>query len=162
MLMVSATPDCTRRPLPLAVWIAAMWLAVAMLTPSAAGQPADVFERARSITDDSLFAHPRAVLMRLAAQRGTTRLNEFCIIGQDLGNGDRQAWVYWKQQDALILWEPQVGSDIDLTTSRRYLDLKRDMAMDVGSSSYKVTTRWVDSLRAACSAQGLQLTIEKN
>jgi hypothetical protein len=129
---------------------------------AAAPQPID---HPFQITQDKLFAPVRPTLDALIAHKARTRINHLCVIGQPLGDGSRQAWVYWRESRAIILWEPATDGLRDLALSRRYLRLDRDAvpASDkrLATSTYLVSRSWAQSLIAECAARGTRFVIEK-
>lgn len=83
----------------------------------------------------------------------------FCVIGYERG-GQKTAWVYWREGQRLVLWEP-AGPDFEskdtLTRSRRDLNLRRDVVAtkrEVGSSSYRIDRPWLNGLLADCRRRG--------
>jgi len=104
------------------------------------------------------FGNVREVLARLIAVRGKAdEPNTFCVLGQKFPNGDQQAYVYWKEGNAIILWEPVSAGIADLASSRRYWRLDTDVVnddADVSGSTYIVTQEWVDELITECRNDG--------
>jgi hypothetical protein len=123
---------------------------VFMTAPLRAEEPREAFF---PLADRPSFAHADLVLEKLVQEKGQGDANDFCVIGQGEGSPVR-AWVYWKQQAALILWEPVTEGLAELALSRRYLLLWRDVAEDPMGSSYIVTPGWVMSLLEACDKTG--------
>jgi hypothetical protein len=98
-------------------------------------------------------------LKELVAQHGRAKRNHLYVGRVEvLGGGYHSALVYWKENNALVLWEPGRGSNrqgnpeakYDLSASRRYWRLDKDVVPtlnDVGGSSYLITRqdahRWV-------------------
>lgn len=139
-------------------------LALVALVSCAVAQtptPVPAFEGAVSIASDPQFGDQRATLDQLVQKKGKRGPNELCVIGQDVGS-DRQAWVVWRQDQSIILWEPPATGLTDLALSRRYLRLPRDVAADPQGSSFSVTPAWVADLRKACEDIGYRITIVKN
>src|SRR5207249_2602272 len=69
---------------------------------------------------------------------------------QVTANGSHSVLVYWKENHALVLWEPGRGSDQhgnpdpknDLVASRRYWRLDKDVVptqADIAGSSFLIT-----------------------
>lgn len=115
------------------------------------------------VSEDSDFSRPREVLGRLVARKAKTRKNTFCVIGYRYPDGNEQAWVHWREGRAVILWEPVEGL-ADLTQSRRYLRIPRDVVADEAAlkgSSYLVTRKWVDTLLGDCREHGETLVLYK-
>ena len=110
------------------------------------------------------FSNPRAVLQKLVTRKGKARRNSFCVIGYQFPDGDKSAWVYWREGKAIILWEPTENDINDLTLSRRYLRLTKDVVENesqVQGSTYLVTRQWVNSLLRDCQARGEKFTVSK-
>ena len=110
------------------------------------------------------FSNPRAVLRKLVALKGKARRNSFCVIGYQYPDGEKSAWVYWREGKAIILWEPTVNEIDDLTLSRRYLRLTKDVVENesqVQGSTYLVTRQWVNSLLRDCQTRGEKFTVSR-
>lgn len=108
------------------------------------------------VTDNPNFSQPIIVLKQLVAHLAKTRQNTFCVIGYRY-DGTEQAWVYWREGEAIILWEPNLDGIANLVNSKRYFHLPQDVVADetlVGGSTYLVTKQWVDSLINDCHKQG--------
>ena len=107
-------------------------------------------------------------LKELVSSRGKTRTNHFYVGRVEvLDGGNHSVLVFWKENNALVLWEPEhgFGSDgnadarYDLSQSRRYWRLNKDVVptLDaVGGSSFLITRRdarqWVrDCIRHGTS-----------
>jgi hypothetical protein len=107
------------------------------------------------------FQPVRETLEALVAQNGKVENNHLCVIGADT----EQAWVYWREANAIILWEPETGGITDLTLSRDYLNLTTDAvpANDprLPTSTYLVSTQWAAALISECSKSGRQYEIDK-
>jgi hypothetical protein len=129
--------------------------------PGNAPPSAEPFEGAVSIASDPLFGNQQETLKKLVQKKGKRGANELCVIGQDIAGGDRQAWVSWKQDQSIILWEAPVSGTADLALSRRYLNLRTDIAADPQGSTFIVIPAWVASLRKACDEIGQRFTIVK-
>jgi hypothetical protein len=119
-----------------------------------------------AIGEDPKFAPVETTLGQLVAKKATTDVNHLCVIGQDLDDGTRQAWVSWKEGSAIILWEPVADGIRDLTSSRRYLRLDRDVVPPddkrlASGSSYLVSTTWVKGLIAECGERGTKFIIRR-
>ena len=110
------------------------------------------------------FSNPRAVLRKLVARKGKARRNSFCVIGYQYPDGGKSAWVYWREGKAIILWEPTGNEIDDLTLSRRYLRLTKDVVENdnqVQGSTYLVTRQWVNSLLQDCQTKGEKFTLSR-
>lgn len=92
---------------------------------------------------------PATVAKPAGAARSTAQTNEVEF-----------AWVYWRERNALILWEPTTHfEDSEPIYSRRVIDLEQDVVAteeEVGGSTYLVTRRWVDGVLSDCSRYGTQ------
>ena len=108
------------------------------------------------------FDRPVPVLRRLVRASGKARRpNDFCIVDYS-GEDGPFAWVYWRQANRLILWEPQVEPVADLTLSRRKLDLRKDVVESrdaVGGSSYIVTRDWLHETLRDCETRGRKVRL---
>jgi len=112
-------------------------------------------------------------LKELVAQYGTAKRNHFYVSRVEvLEGGYHSVLVYWKENNALVLWEPSRGSNqqgnpdakYDLVDSRRYWRLDKDvvpMLNDVGGSSFLITRqdarRWVRD----CIRHGERLVVNR-
>jgi hypothetical protein len=109
------------------------------------------------------FRNPEAALVALLDQRGASGTHEFCVVAFREGKEER-AWVWWKQGNALILWEPETGPDaaLALVHSRRFLDLEKDVVAtdeEIAGSTYRVSHPWVTSLLRNCEMHGKSFRI---
>lgn len=110
------------------------------------------------------FSNPRAVLRKLVARKRKSTRNSFCVIGYQYPDGGKSAWVYWREGKAIILWEPTGNKIDDLTLSKRYLRLTKDVVENesqVQGSTYLVTRQWVDSLLRDCQTRGEKFTVSR-
>jgi hypothetical protein len=98
-------------------------------------------------------------LKKLVTERGKSKKNHFYVGRVEmLESGYHSVLVYWKENQALVLWEPGRGSNpqgypdpkFDLAYSRRYWELDKDVVPtldEVGGSSFLITRkdarRWV-------------------
>jgi hypothetical protein len=123
------------------------------------------------VSQNPAFAKPREVLRQLMASQQKTRLtrNTFCVIGyrntSDAKTSNGTAWVYWKEQKAIILWEPsnlEIEPITQLARSRRYLKMPDDFVKtksDIAGSTYLETWEWANDLIKTCRAKGDKYTI---
>ena len=112
------------------------------------------------VSEHSNYApHVLPALKKLVVQRGKSKKNHFYVSRVEmLEGGYHSVLVYWKENQALVLWEPGRGSNpqgypdpkFDLTDSKRYWELDKDVVPtldDVGGSSFLITRkdarRWV-------------------
>lgn len=117
-----------------------------------------------SIRHSPEFLNPEAVLQELVNAKAEQQINHFCIIGYRSPKGDSHAWVWWREGNSLILWEPVADPEYpdSLLLSRRFLDLDRDVVASeaqVGSSTYLVSKTWVAETQADCQRHGDQFLI---
>ncbi|HUS09632.1 MAG TPA: hypothetical protein VMZ30_04125 [Pyrinomonadaceae bacterium] len=112
-------------------------------------------------------------LKKLVAQSGKSKKNHFYVGRVEmLESGYHSVLVYWKENQALVLWEPGRGSNpqgypdskFDLADSRRYWELDKDVVPtldDVGGSSFLITRkdarRWVRD----CVSHGARYVINR-
>jgi hypothetical protein len=100
----------------------------------------------------------------LIAQKSTSQINHVCVIGDDTGGGMLQAWVYWQEGDAIILWRPVKFGIANLALSPRYLDLAKDAVLSsdpaLNGSTYVVSRRWARGVIRQCGVQGARVTIK--
>src|SRR5262245_48596708 len=75
-------------------------------------------------------------LQELVASRGKTRMNHFCVGRvEEFDGGHSSVLVFWKENNALVLWESQRGfgrdgnpdARYDLSQSRRYWRVNKDI-----------------------------------
>jgi hypothetical protein len=106
-----------------------------------------------------------------STQKSKAAMQHFCVIGYQLersadSSASKIAWVYWKEQNSLIYWEPAAQGfepKDTLIHSRRQLDLAQDVVAtqaDVGSSSYLVSRDWVNSVLKDCQKRGTRYTLK--
>lgn len=135
--------------------------AAILLLLSASPRPshaATVIQDPFSVPEDPGFRPVEATLRTLLDRRHQGRVSHFCVIGQRLDDGSRQAWVHWREGRAIILWEPVLDGVANLRWSRRYLRLGRDIVPDddprLSSSTYLTGIGWFRDLVAQCNAMG--------
>ena len=111
------------------------------------------------------FINVKNILNDLVKYGHGPSINNFCVIAYESKEkqSPNYAWVYWKEKDAMILWEPvEIGEKVDLTYSRRYLDLTKDVVNneeELHGSTYKVTRNWVDNTLSECKKYGQEYII---
>jgi hypothetical protein len=133
----------------------------------------------RAISHIPISQHPdyspyvRPALRSLVAQSGVNRRNHFYICRVEIFEGGYDhAWVYWRENRAIVLWEPFRGYNArgdsdqtyDLVFSRRYLRRDKDVVPtleDVGGSSYLVTRQWWRETVRDCVQNGDRFVIYK-
>lgn len=112
-----------------------------------------------NVGDVPEFAEYRGVIEPLVKAPNKHKINNFCILGVTVGDGGRQAWVWWKEESQLILWE---DGESDLTLSRRVINLKKDVVetdRDLRGSTYKVTKSWLSLFKGYCKKEGVGLQL---
>jgi hypothetical protein len=129
-------------------------------------QAEDVVIRPFKVMENKAFAPVELTLDTLIARKAKVNTNHVCVIGETLGDESQQAWVHWREGKAIILWEPTRYGVQDLTLSKRYLRLDKDVVAEndkklAAGSSYLVTTQWAKSLIAECAAKGNEFSINK-
>ena len=113
----------------------------------------------------SNLVNVKGILSNLVKNKNGGSINNFCVIAYESKQkqSPNYAWVYWKEKDALILWEPvEIGEKVDLTHSRRYLDMTKDVVNneeELHGSTYKVTRNWVDNTLSECKKYGQEYII---
>jgi hypothetical protein len=92
-------------------------------------------------------------LKELVAERGRVKRNHFYVGRVEVFEGGyHSVVVYWRENRALVLWEPGRGVDrrgdsdprYDLRDSRRYWRLDKDVVptlADIGGSSFLITRK---------------------
>jgi len=116
------------------------------------------------ISTSPYFARPREVLKRLVVQKGHQKKNHFCVVGYGLPDGGRNAWVYWKEGHAIILWEGLTEGTFDLAHSKRYFRIPRDVVANesqIRGSNSLVTRRWTEQLMKECEREGESFLIDR-
>ena len=131
--------------------IAILLLTAATLVPF----HAQAAEHWFSIQGRQEFADVRAQLQVVVDEHANKPTNRFCVVGQSAGNAT-QAWVYWPENNKLILWRPDRDNPHAIAGSNRTLDLKRDVAPgdDVHGSTYRITRATANETIRACKQHG--------
>lgn len=119
-----------------------------------------------SIKGQAGFWLPEQVFHDLMTDEGKAPLNNFYVVGYNLRSGEQHAWVYWREGNAVILWEPTIDSTepASLSMSRRYLWLNKDVVnsdAEVGTSTYLVTRDWVNGILRDCRKYGDHFIIRR-
>jgi len=112
-------------------------------------------------------------LKELVARYGKAKRNHIYVGRVEvLEGGYNSVLVYWKENNALVLWEPGSGFNrqgnpdpkYDLANSRRYWRLDKDVVPtldDVGGSSFLITRqdarRWVRD----CVRHGVRFVVDR-
>jgi hypothetical protein len=112
-------------------------------------------------------------LEELVASRGKTRTNHFYIGRvEEFDGGHSSVLVFWKENNALVLWESQRGfgrdgnpdARYDLSQSRRYWRLDKDVVPtldDVGWSSFLITKHDARTWVHDCVRYGRRFVIKR-
>lgn len=134
-----------------------------LLASPRGARAAEVIEHPFRVTADAAFQPVEATLRTLLHGRRPGGANHFCVIGQRLEDGNRQAWILWREGRALILWEPAAEGIADLRRSRRSLRLGRDVVPDgdprLASSTYLTGRGWYRDLARQCRLAGEAFTL---
>jgi hypothetical protein len=107
-----------------------------------------------------------AISSRVADDAKNHRVNHFCVVGYQWKTGVTNAWVLWKEEATLILWEGNRYPDLrkrSLITSRRNLKLGRDTVKtedDINGSTYLVTEQWWHAIADDCMKHGEKYIIK--
>ncbi len=118
---------------------------------------------------DKSFGYARPALNKyLDAQPPLKQERQhFCIVGYDNGQNVKQAYVYWREGQKLILWEgtrlPEYAAE-SIVNSRSQLDLTKDVVKseaDIAGSTYLVTEAWVASIKNDCKKKGAKYSIKR-
>jgi hypothetical protein len=107
------------------------------------------------------FSNYNTVVGRYLRQHSPHRRARACVVGQRVvGQRNETAYVIWRGGDKLILWWG--GGDDDLNRSNRILSLRRDVVASdsaVGTSTYRVSRRWVAMVERKCAQAGRYVTV---
>ena len=111
-------------------------------------------------------------LKKLVARYGKAKRNHIYVGRVEvLEGGYHSVLVYWKENNALILWEPGRGFNrqgspdpkYDLADSRRYWRLNKDVVPtldDVGGSSFLITKRDARRWVRDCIRYGVRYVVD--
>jgi hypothetical protein len=115
-----------------------------------------------AISSNADFADVRAQLHVVVDEHAHQKQNRFCVVGEG-ASGDDEAWVYWPQENKLILWLPDRDNPHAIAGSKRYLDLSRDVVAgnDVNGSTYLMTRQTVREKIQACRQHGEVYSVDK-
>lgn len=115
-----------------------------------------------AISADADFADVRAQLQVVVDEHAHQTRNRFCVVGEG-ATGDATAWVYWPQQNKLILWLADKDNPHAIAGSKRYLDLGHDVVAenDVQGSTYLMTRQTAREKIQACRQHGETYLIDK-
>lgn len=106
-----------------------------------------------------------AALELLLFEKRAFTVNHFCVVGYR-GDGYKNAWVHWKEQQRLLLWRASDDEKMrvkGLVQARRDLKLGRDTVEtedDIKGSTYLTTRAWWQAVVNDCEAHGEQLTMQ--
>lgn len=142
-------------------------LVAAVTMPTAAMAADGPIEHPFRVEENKTFSPVETTLGALVARRAQTDVNHLCVIGQRLDGGADQAWVYWREGRALILWEPSHDGIRELAFSRRFVRLDHDVVPVndkhlAAGSSYLVSDEWANGLIDECKSLGTQFMIERH
>jgi hypothetical protein len=111
---------------------------------------------------------PEAQLTNLVKRKGKRGENHLVVVGYLYPDHDFEAWICWKEDNALILWEgvkdPSLLGPDPYPMSRRYLNLKKDVVptvKDLHGSTYLETRAWANRVIADCKAHGELFVIKR-
>ena len=115
-----------------------------------------------SITGQPDFADVTEQLQVLVDEHASRPANRFCVVGEK-APGFKEAWVYWPDDNKLILWLPDRDNPHAIAGSKRYLDLTRDVVdgTDMHGSTYRLTRATANQKIDACKLHGETFTVIK-
>ncbi len=112
------------------------------------------------------FNNATSSLQLLVNKNGNTKVdNNFCVIIDETGDDRPIAYVYWQEDKSIILWEEQpANGTVDLSSSRRYWHLDKDVVANeivegYNTSTYLVTRKWWDDIVSNCTKHGTKYVI---
>jgi hypothetical protein len=141
--------------------------------------PTTCFPQQKVISRIPVLRHPYygpnvlPALKELVAERGKSKRNHFYVGRVEVFEGGYESvLVYWKENRALVLWEPGRGLNLqgvpdaryDLWHSRRYWDLDKDVVptlADVGGSSFLVTKQDAHEWIRKCLQSGERFVVNR-
>lgn len=108
-----------------------------------------------TIYQDKDYSRPLIPLKELVNQRSTTKTNTFFISNVfQPDSGSTHVWVYWKEKNALILWEKQsFDPKNELVWSRRFLRFGKEIVPPnrfVEGTNYMLLTKDGNDLKREC------------
>jgi len=108
---------------------------------------------------------PEKHLAALVQRDGKTSINHLCVVGLRY-DGGYTAWVYWKENNTMTLWDPPADLDdpFVLLHSNRTLRLDRDVVPDdedISLSNYLVHEEYAKGVLGACEKVGQSFVIRK-
>ena len=139
--------------------------------------PATCFSQEKVISRIPILQHPYygpnvlPALKELVTQSGESTSNHFCVGRVEvLEGGHESVLVYWKENRALVLWEPGRGLNLrgipdpryDLKHSRRYWDLDEHVVptlAGIGGSSFLISREHAREWLRKCEQTGEQFVI---
>lgn len=118
-------------------------------------------------SDPAAWPHPEKQLEKFVAAKAARRENHFCAVGYRERDGGRRAWAWWREGNALILWDASLdpADPVSLLDSTRILHLDRDVVASsagVHGSTYLVTRAWVDKVEKDCQEHGDRFVVRKH
>jgi hypothetical protein len=138
--------------------------ALFILLFGAAALPNHVFAAQIRASDHPDFADANSVLRALVGELAKKIENHLYVGTVEKGPGYEHAWVYWKEERLLILWEPFDAKHWKLKYSRRMLRLDKDVVPtveDIGGSTYLVDEDWACRTIGDCLKNGDEYVIRK-
>jgi hypothetical protein len=118
-----------------------------------------------SIYKDKNYSKPVIPLRELVKEKSDTKTNTFYLSNIFQPEfGSTYVWVYWKEKDALILWEPRDHeAKYDLVWSRRYLRFGKEIVSReqyVEGTNYMLLTKEGRAIKSEC-LKGTKLVVER-
>lgn len=128
---------------------------------ASARQPLQLFK----VSQDKAFKPALATLQVLVRTSKLPAPHHFCVVGYRGGPAlYPHAWVYWPEENALVLWEPVTSDPARaLVLTRRRLRLDKDVVAtesDVRGSTFLVTKAWVKRTLRDCDAHGERFQVD--
>jgi hypothetical protein len=114
--------------------------------------------------EPTTFPNSEVILRSLVQEKTESPTNHLYVSPiKKIGNGSF-AWVYWKEKRQLILWEPFDSGKWKLSSSRRIVDLDKDVVPtidDIKGSTYLVDKKWACTTIGDCMKNGKEYIIQK-
>lgn len=127
----------------------------------AASQPAVVF---RPVDDAQGWPGWRDELQQRVNEKARVRVNNFCVMIGDNGDGDPLLYAIWNNR-LLYRWGQTTKSRIDneVLIHHAPLDLRLDIVKKGPdrASTYLVTRSWARGIVQTCARSGQHLTLQK-
>lgn len=121
----------------------------------------------RSANLSAGFKDWRAEIRRWVHKDASQERNSVCVVVEDDGRGDIQAFAYWPQQQLLASYLPGDGplTEQSRTPGSGLLDLKHDIVptlADVKGSTFREPRSWLDAIVRKCRRYGVTLSVSKS